>query len=59
METVEEMRRRAEEAERRASEAMTGDERETFLRIARNWRRLVELADGRWGISRPRGNEGQ
>lgn len=54
METLEEMRRRAEEAERRAIEATNGEERETFLHIAKNWRRLIEITETRWGIPRPR-----
>jgi|KBSSwiStaDraftv2_1062776.scaffolds.fasta_scaffold16162_8 hypothetical protein len=54
METLEEMRRRAEEAERRAAEAAHGEERETFLLIAKNWRRLIELVENRWGVPRSR-----
>jgi hypothetical protein len=53
METLEEMRRRAEVAERRANQA-TGVEREAFLRIAKNWRRLVELIEDRWGAGNSR-----
>ena len=48
METLEEMRRRAEEAERRAVEVTNGVERETFLQIAKKWRRLIELCEDRW-----------
>jgi len=50
METLEEMRRRAEEAERRAVEATNGVERETFLQIAKKWRRLIELCERAAGL---------
>jgi len=48
METADELRKRADEAERQARSAKTEHDRGAYLRIAKGWRDLLNRVEGKW-----------